>query len=195
MATWVLLRLPFGNWISGVGGSLQAARNVGVPTSTVKILLFIGTAVAACLLATIQVVSFSGADVLRGQYREFYAIVAVVIGGTLLTGGYGSATGAALGALIFGMVQQGIVYAGIDADWFQFRAWSDASGSRSDQPVCAPVGGADTMTRTHHRFPLFDSKTFQSISEPLSRWRMSHSTHGTARSIACSAITVPASRH
>ena len=114
------MRLPFGNWISGVGGSLQAARNVGVPTSTVKILLFIGTAVAACLLATIQVVSFSGADVLRGQYREFYAIVAVVIGGTLLTGGYGSATGAALGALIFGMVQQGIVYAGIDADWFQF---------------------------------------------------------------------------
>jgi len=42
-----------------------------------------------------------------------------VIGGTLLTGGYGSAVGAALGALIFGMVQQGIVMTRVDADWFQ----------------------------------------------------------------------------
>ena len=120
LATWVLLRTRFGNWIPGVGGSLQAARNLGVPTTRVKIMLFIGTAVSAWLVASIQVTSFGGADVLRGTYREFYAIVAVVIGGTLLTGGYGSALGAALGALIFGMVQQGIIFAGIDADWFQF---------------------------------------------------------------------------
>jgi simple sugar transport system permease protein len=37
----------------------------------------------------------------------------------MLTGGYGSAIGAAIGALIFGMVRQGIVFAGVDADWFQ----------------------------------------------------------------------------
>lgn len=120
IATWVLLRTQFGNWIPGVGGSLQASRNLGVPTTRVKVTLFVCTALAAWLVATIQVTSFGGADVLRGTYREFYAIVAVVIGGTLLTGGYGSALGAALGALIFGMVQQGIVFAGIDADWFQF---------------------------------------------------------------------------
>lgn len=120
LATWVLLRTRFGNWIPGVGGSLQAARNLGVPTTRVKVTLFVCTAVGAWLVATIQVTSFGGADVLRGTYREFYAIVAVVIGGTLLTGGYGSALGAALGALIFGMVQQGIIFAGIDADWFQF---------------------------------------------------------------------------
>jgi len=120
VATWILLRTSFGNWITGVGGNVQAARNVGVPTSRVKIVLFVSTAVAAWLVATIQVVTFTGADVLRGEFREFYAIVAVVIGGTLLTGGYGTAIGAALGALIFGMVQQGIVYAGINADWFQF---------------------------------------------------------------------------
>ncbi|MCA9860465.1 MAG: ABC transporter permease [Thermomicrobiales bacterium] len=120
VATWILLRTKFGNWIPGVGGGLQAARNLGVPTTRVKVTLFVCTAVAAWLVATIQVTSFGGADVLRGTYREFYAIVAVVIGGTLLTGGYGSALGAALGALIFGMVQQGIIFAGIDADWFQF---------------------------------------------------------------------------
>ena len=67
----------------------------------------------------LRLAGLSGADVLRGQQQEFYAIIAVVIGGTLLTGGYGSAIGAALGALIFGMVRQGIVYAGVDADWFQ----------------------------------------------------------------------------
>lgn len=119
IATFVLLRTPFGNWITGVGGNLQAARNVGVPITRVKLTLFVGTAVAAWLVATIQVVTFTGADVLRGEFREFYAIVAVVIGGTLLTGGYGSAIGAVFGALIYGMVQQGIVFAGVDADWFQ----------------------------------------------------------------------------
>jgi len=119
IATWVLMRTPFGNWTFGVGGNEQAARNVGVPVHRVKILLFMTTAAAACLVATIQVIGATGADVLRGTQQEFYAIIAVVIGGTLLTGGYGSAIGAAIGALIFGMVRQGIVYAGVDADWFQ----------------------------------------------------------------------------
>ncbi|MGE3799249.1 MAG: ABC transporter permease, partial [Thermomicrobiales bacterium] len=120
IAGWVLLRTRFGNWVTGVGGNNQAARNVGVPVSLVKIILFIGTAVSAWLLATIQVISAGSADVLRGEFKEFYAIVAAVIGGTLLTGGYGSVIGAALGALIFGMVQQGIVYAGVDGQWFDF---------------------------------------------------------------------------
>jgi len=119
LATWILLRTPFGNWIFGVGGNEQAARNLGVPVVRVKITLFMLTSLAGCLVAVIQVIGSTGADVLRGQQQEFYAIIAVVIGGTLLTGGYGSAIGAALGALIFGMVRQGIVYAGVDADWFQ----------------------------------------------------------------------------
>lgn len=119
IATWILLRTPFGNWIYGCGGNEQAARNVGVPVDRVKILLFMGTAAAACLVAIIQAVAFTGSDVLRGEGQEFFAIIAVVIGGTLLTGGYGSAIGAVLGALIFGMVRQGIVFARIDADWFQ----------------------------------------------------------------------------
>lgn len=119
LATWLLLRTPFGNWIFGCGGNAQAARNVGVPVDRVKIILFMGTATAAWLVAVIQAVAFTGADVLRGEGQEFFAIIAVVIGGTLLTGGYGSAIGAVLGALIFGMVRQGIVFARVDADWFQ----------------------------------------------------------------------------
>jgi simple sugar transport system permease protein len=119
LATWLLLGTSFGNWIFGVGGDANASRNIGVPVVRVKLLLFMGTAACACLLATIQVVTFTNADVLRGQNSEFYAIVAAVVGGVLLTGGYGSAIGAMFGALIFGIVEEGIVFAGIDADWYK----------------------------------------------------------------------------
>ena len=117
LATWVLLRTSFGNWIFGVGGNQQAARNVGVPISLVKIVLFMGTAVAAWLVAMIQVLGARSADVVRGTGSEFTAIIAAVIGGVLLTGGYGSAIGAVFGALIFGMVRQGIVFMGVDPGW------------------------------------------------------------------------------
>jgi simple sugar transport system permease protein len=118
LGVWILRQTQFGNWIFGVGGSQVAARQVGVPVRRVKILLFMGTATAAWLLATIQAVNFTGSDTLRGTQSEFEAIIAAVIGGNLLTGGYGSVIGAAFGALIFGIVKQGIVFAGVDADWF-----------------------------------------------------------------------------
>ncbi len=119
LATWLLLGTSFGNWVFGVGGDANAARNTGVPVTRVKILLFVGTALGACLLAIIQDVTFTNADVLRGVGQEFYAIVAAVVGGVLLTGGYGSAIGAMFGALVFGIVEEGIVFAGIDANWYK----------------------------------------------------------------------------
>ncbi|HEY0672546.1 MAG TPA: ABC transporter permease [Longimicrobiales bacterium] len=119
VATWVLQQTHWGNWIYAVGGNDDAARRSGVPVERTKIALFMTTALAAWLVGVLQAVQFTGADALRGTGQEFLAIVAAVIGGTLLTGGYGSAIGAVLGALIFGMVQQGIVISGIDADWFQ----------------------------------------------------------------------------
>ena len=118
-ATWLLLKTKFGNWIFAVGGDANAARNVGVPVERVKITLFILTAVAATIFACVQVASSGSADTQRGLLKEFEAIIATVIGGTLLTGGYGSAIGASLGALIFGTVQAGIFYTGIDTDWFK----------------------------------------------------------------------------
>ena len=119
LATWLLLRTRWGNWIYAAGGSAESARKLGVPVARLKVALFMTTAAAAWLVAVTQAVRFTGADALRGEQQEFRAIIAAVIGGTLLTGGYGSAVGAVLGALIFGMVQQGIVITGVDADWFQ----------------------------------------------------------------------------
>ena len=119
LATWVLLRTRFGNWIFAVGGDANSARNVGVPVHRVKIILFMLTALSAVVFAAVQVLDVGSADTLRGTQKEFDAIIAVVIGGTLLTGGYGSAVGALLGALIYGTVQIGILYTGIDSDLFK----------------------------------------------------------------------------
>ena len=118
-ASWLLTRTRFGNWIFAAGGDPVAARNVGVPVNRVKIILFIFTAMAATLVATITVLEFGTADASRGLLKEFHAIIAAVIGGCLLTGGYGSAIGAMIGAIIFGMVQIGITYTNINLDWFQ----------------------------------------------------------------------------
>ena len=119
VATWVLLRTRFGNWIFACGGDKTAARNVGVPVERVKIILFMTTACAATLVATIQVLDAGSADTNRGLLKEFEAIIAAVIGGCLLTGGYGSAIGAMFGALIFGTVQVGIFFTGVNTDWFK----------------------------------------------------------------------------
>jgi len=119
IATYILLRTRVGNWIFASGGDANAARNVGVPVRQIKIGLFIAMALAATLFACIQTLGAGSADVLRGEQKEFEAIIAAVIGGCLLTGGYGSAIGASFGALIFGTVQQGIFYTGVNTDWFK----------------------------------------------------------------------------
>jgi len=118
-ATWVLLRTPVGNWIFALGGEARAARTTGVPVATVKTVLFMVTACSAALVAIITVLTVGTADTLRGNQKEFEAIIAAVIGGVLLTGGYGTVYGVLFGALIFGLVQMGIFYTGIDTDWFK----------------------------------------------------------------------------
>ncbi|MHC8508677.1 MAG: ABC transporter permease [Rhodospirillales bacterium] len=118
-ATYVLLRTPVGNWIFAVGGDANAAANSGVPVRKVKIGLFMFTAACAGLVAVIQVLDAGSTDSRRGFQKEFEAIIAAVIGGCLLTGGYGSAVGAFLGSVIFGMVVIGLTYTDFDQDWFQ----------------------------------------------------------------------------
>ncbi|ODT74830.1 MAG: ATPase [Pelagibacterium sp. SCN 64-44] len=115
----LLTRTRFGNWIYASGGDAKAARYVGVPVDRVKILMFVFSAFCATVFATCQVMEFGSAAADRGLLKEFEAIIAVVIGGALLTGGYGSVIGAALGALIFGVVQQGLFFAGVESSLFR----------------------------------------------------------------------------
>ena len=118
-ATWLLLRTRAGNWIFAAGGDANAARNSGVPVDRVKTALFMFTAAAAALVAILTVLDAGSTDARRGFQKEFEAIIAAVIGGCLLTGGYGSAIGAFFGAIIFGMVSIGLTYTRFDSDWFQ----------------------------------------------------------------------------
>lgn len=115
----LLTKTKFGNWIFAAGGDAEAARNSGVPVGKVKILMFMFTAFCATVFAVCQVMEFGSAGADRGLLKEFEAIIAVVIGGALLTGGYGSVIGAALGALIFGVVQQGLFFAGVESSLFR----------------------------------------------------------------------------
>ena len=118
LAAWVLTRTRYGNWIFASGGDPDAARNSGVPVRRVKTSLFMVTACCAALVAILTVLDSGSTDARRGFQKEFEAIIAAVIGGCLLTGGYGSAVGAAIGAVIFGMVLIGLTYTTIDQDWY-----------------------------------------------------------------------------
>ena len=120
LLSFLLLRTRFGNWIFASGGNERAARSMGVPVDRVWIILFIVTALCACLAGLIQVGRFNTVEATRGQTLELTAIAAAVIGGARLNGGYGSVLGAALGAAMIAMIQQGLVLSGIASYWLQF---------------------------------------------------------------------------
>lgn len=116
----ILTKTTAGNWIAAIGGNAQGALAVGVPVARVRIGLFMGTATAAWLVGQLTVVRYGSATVTTGIGQEFNFIIAAVIGGCLLTGGAGSVLGASIGALIFGMVQQGMPLAGLPSELFKF---------------------------------------------------------------------------
>ncbi|HEV2029602.1 MAG TPA: ABC transporter permease [Candidatus Dormibacteraeota bacterium] len=118
IATWVLTQTTFGNWIYAVGGDANAARAVGVPVARTKIILFMTTAMSAALVGIMVALRYKGIQAGQGVGQEFFYIIAAVVGGCLLTGGYGSAIGASIGALIIGFAQIGIIFANWDSNWY-----------------------------------------------------------------------------
>ncbi len=117
IGAWVLARTQFGNWVYAVGGDPDAARNSGVPVARTKVSLFIATSMAAGLVGVISFTQASSAVSEQGVGYEFYYIIAAVVGGCLLNGGYGSVIGAALGACVIGMAFEGVIYSGWDSAW------------------------------------------------------------------------------
>ncbi|MFE9342896.1 ABC transporter permease [Streptomyces olivaceus] len=120
VASWILLRTRAGNWILAVGGNKDAARAVGVPVTRTKIGLYMGVALGAWISGQHLLFSYDVVQSGEGVGNELIYIIAAVIGGCLITGGYGSAVGSAVGALIFGMTSKGIVFAEWNPDWFKF---------------------------------------------------------------------------
>ena len=114
---WLLAKTRFGNWIYSAGGDPTAARNVGVPVARTKITLFMLTSGIASLMGIIEALELRSMQSKEGIGLEFIFIICAVVGGCLLTGGYGSVIGAFFGAAILGMVQLGIIDAQWDSNW------------------------------------------------------------------------------
>jgi simple sugar transport system permease protein len=120
LATWALWRTKFGNAVFASGGARRAARQLGVPVPRTTLILFCLTAAAGWLIGTLGLVRLDGVQVgAPGLATAVDFVVIAVIGGCLLTGGYGSTVGAAIGALVYAVAREGIALAGWDPPWFQ----------------------------------------------------------------------------
>jgi simple sugar transport system permease protein len=117
VGAWLLAKSRFGNWIYSAGGEPVSARNVGVPVARTKIALFMMTSGTAALMGIIEALELRSMQSKEGIGLEFIFIICAVVGGCLLTGGYGSVIGTFFGAAMLGMVQLGIVYAQWDSNW------------------------------------------------------------------------------
>jgi len=122
VGAWLLAKSRFGNWIYSAGGDPVAARNVGVPVVRTKIALFMMTSGVAALMGIITALELRSIQAKEGIGLEFIFIICAVVGGCLLTGGYGSVIGTFFGAAMLGMVQLGIIFAEWDSNWtFTFQ--------------------------------------------------------------------------
>lgn len=117
LMVWVLGRTRFGSWTYAVGGNKDAARQVGVPAARTKTQLFMIVSVAAWLVGVLLAFRINSIQANTGDGEEFEFIIAAVVGGCLLTGGYGSAFGASIGAMIMAMPLIGISAARWNTDW------------------------------------------------------------------------------
>jgi simple sugar transport system permease protein len=108
---------PYGNWIFAMGGDKESARNAGIPTKRLTIALFVVSATSAAFVGMCQAILFNSAQVSAGQSYIFNAIISVVVGGVLLTGGFGSVIGIFFGTLTFAVVNQGIYFTSFDRNW------------------------------------------------------------------------------
>ncbi len=107
----------YGNWIFAMGGDRESARNAGIPVDRMTIILFMLSAASAAFVGMCGAILFNSAQVSGGMNFIFNAIVSVVVGGTLLTGGFGSVIGIFFGILTFAIVSQGIYFTDIDRNW------------------------------------------------------------------------------
>lgn len=108
---------PYGNWIFAMGGDKISARNAGIPTDRLTIILFVLSATAASFVGMCQAILFNSAQVSGGMIFIFNCIISVVVGGVVLTGGFGSIIGIFFGTITFAIVNQGIYFTDFDRNW------------------------------------------------------------------------------
>jgi len=115
----ILRKTKYGNWCFATGGNKEAAKQQGVQVDKVKTINFTLCATLAGFAGIIAISRFQFANVSFGQLIELEAIAGAVIGGTSLSGGYGTMIGAALGAFVMVVIRSGMVHAGIPGYFYQ----------------------------------------------------------------------------
>ena len=115
---WFFLHMSkYGNWIFAMGGDKESARNAGIPVNRMTVLLFALTSTSAAFVGMCHAILFNSAQVSGGMNDIFNIIVSVVVGGVLLTGGFGTVFGVFVGTLTFAVVNKGIDFTAIDRNW------------------------------------------------------------------------------
>ena len=117
LATLFLLRTRMGNWTFAIGQNPTAAKNLGVPVARTTVTLFALSGFTSGVAGIVVAVQYFSIDANRGVGWELIAIAMTVIGGTLLTGGYGSVLGTVLGAFMYAMVNAGLLLVGLQGYW------------------------------------------------------------------------------
>ncbi len=117
--TVILTRTRYGNAVFATGGNAEAARLQGININRVRVTNFVLSGGLAALAGIVQVARLKSVDPLRGSGMELEVIAAVVIGGTLLTGGYGSILGSAIGTALTGMLRTGLVLLHVPSNAFR----------------------------------------------------------------------------
>ena len=115
----VLNRTRYGEALFAVGGSEDAARLAGVQVDRVKIIAYTTSGALSGLAGALVAAWLSAGQPLAGQAWELYAIAAVVLGGTLLTGGAGTMLGTLAGVLLFFTIQNVINQVGTLTSYVQ----------------------------------------------------------------------------
>ena len=120
VAWYMLAKTQLGSWIYATGDNKESARANGVPVNRVKIGLFMFSAFCATIFATCQVFDTNSSDAAKGMFKELEAIAIAVVGGILMTGGFGSILGVVFGSVTFGLVANAVFFIPwIDGSWFR----------------------------------------------------------------------------
>jgi ribose/xylose/arabinose/galactoside ABC-type transport system permease subunit len=118
----VLNRTSYGQAIFAIGGSEDAAQLMGVAVDRTKIIAYTVSGALAGLAGVLLAARLSAGQPVAGAAWELDAIAAVVVGGTLLTGGYGTMSGSLVGVLILGVLQNLINQVGTLSSYTQQMA-------------------------------------------------------------------------
>ena len=161
---------PWGNWIFAMGGDKVSARNAGIPTDKVTITLFVLSATSAAFVGMCQTILYNSAQVSGGMSFIFNAIIAVVVGGVLLTGGFGSVIGIVFGTLTFAIVNQGIYFTDFDAQLVEPDHRRPAAARRADEqhlPQDGAVLHARRRGRSDGRRPILELRNVNKSFGPI----------------------------